>query len=129
GLRPYALQASIAACHASAATDTDTDWTRITALYTVLAHVAPSPVVELNRAVAVGRAYGPDHGLAILQGLADRGELCGVPQVAVVEADLLERAGRRAEAVQAYRQAAELTRNEAERSIFLERADAVGGTP
>jgi RNA polymerase sigma factor (sigma-70 family) len=124
-LRPYALQASIAACHARAATDAATDWPQITALYTVLAHVSPSPVVELNRAVAVGRAYGSDHGLAILRALEDRGELAGSPHAAAVHADLLERADRRAEAALAYRRAAELTRNEAERSIFLARAAAV----
>ena len=121
-LRPYALQASIAACHTGAASDDETDWTRITALYTVLAHVAPSPIVELNRAVAVGRSHGPAAGLAIVDTLTATGDLASYPQLPAVRADLLERAGRPAEAAAAYRRAAELTHNEGERSIFLTRA-------
>ena len=124
-LRPYALQASIAACHARAVTDGETDWTRITALYTVLAQVAPSPIVELNRAVAVGRAYGPGHGLAIIDSLTGRGDLTNYPQLFSVRADLLERAGELAEAAVAYRHAAELTRNQGEKTIFLSRAALV----
>ncbi len=123
--RPYALQAGIAACHARASSEADTDWSRITALYTVLAHVAPSPVVELNRAVAVGRAYGVDRGLAIVDDLLVRGELVDHPSLAAVRADLLERAGRTAEAIGEYRRAAALTRNQSERSIFLTRAGAL----
>jgi RNA polymerase sigma factor (sigma-70 family) len=121
-LRPYALQASIAACHAAAASDDETDWTRITALYTVLAHVAPSPIVELNRAVAVGRSHGPAAGLAIVDTLTATGDLASYPQLPAVRADLLERTGRPSEAAAAYRRAAELTHNEGERSIFLTRA-------
>jgi RNA polymerase sigma factor (sigma-70 family) len=121
-LRPYALQASIAACHAAAASDDETDWTRVTALYTVLAHVAPSPIVELNRAVAVGRSHGPAAGLAIVDTLTATGDLASYPQLPAVRADLLERTGRPSEAAAAYRRAAELTHNEGERSIFLTRA-------
>jgi RNA polymerase sigma factor (sigma-70 family) len=121
-LRPYALQASIAACHAGTASDDETDWTRITALYTVLAHVAPSPIVELNRAVAVGRSHGPAAGLAIVDTLTATGDLASYPQLPAVRADLLERDGRPAEAAAAYRRAAELTHNEGECSIFLTRA-------
>ena len=121
-LRPYALQASIAACHTGAASDDETDWTRITALYTVLAHVAPSPIVELNRAVAVGRSHGPAAGVAIIDTLTATGDLASYPQLPAVRADLLERTGRPAEAAAAYRRAAELTHNEGERSIFLTRA-------
>jgi RNA polymerase sigma factor (sigma-70 family) len=120
-LRPYALQASIAACHARAATDAATDWARITALYTVLAHVAPSPVVELNRAVAVGRSHGPAAGLAIVDTLTAGGELAGYPQLLAVRGDLLERAGRRGESAASYRRAAELTRNQGERTTYLTR--------
>lgn len=123
GFRPYALQASIAACHARAATDADTDWIRITALYTVLAHVQPSPVVELNRAVAVGRAYGPGHGLAIVDELVRNGELASYPRLLTVRADLLERLGRTIEAAQLYRRAAELTPNLSERSVLREAAE------
>jgi RNA polymerase sigma factor (sigma-70 family) len=121
-LRPYALQASIAACHARVAQDSDTDWTRITALYTVLAHVAPSPVVDLNRAVAHGRSHGPARGLAVVDGLTTDGNLTGYPQLSAVRADLLELAGRSDEAAAAYRQAAELSRNQGERHLFLARA-------
>ena len=124
-LRPYALQASIAACHARALTDSDTDWTRITALYTVLAHITPSPIVELNRAVAVGRAHGPDAGLAIVDTLTAAGDLASYPQLPAVRADLLERAGRSSEAAVAYRRAVELTRNQGEKAIFLARAAAL----
>ena len=108
--------------HVGAASDDETDWTRITALYTVLAHVAPSPIVELNRAVAVGRSHGPAAGLAIVDTLTATGDLASYPQLPAVRADLLERTGRPAEAAAAYRRAAELTHNEGERSIFLTRA-------
>jgi predicted RNA polymerase sigma factor len=104
------------------AQDSDTDWTRITALYTVLAHVAPSPVVDLNRAVALGRSHGPARGLAVVDGLTTAGNLTGYPQLSAVRADLLELAGRSDEAAAAYRQAAELSRNQGERHLFLARA-------
>ena len=127
-LRPYALQASIAACHAQAASDDETDWNRVTALYTVLAHVAPSPIVELNRAVAVGRSHGPAAGRAIVDEITAAGDLASYPQLSAVRADLLEREGRSAEAAAAYRRAAELTHNQGERSIFLTRAAALETT-
>jgi RNA polymerase sigma-70 factor (ECF subfamily) len=111
-LGPYGLQAAIAACHASAATAAATDWATIAALYGVLAEVRPSPVVELNRAAAIGMAGGAAAGLARLDGLADR--LDGYHPYHAVRAGLLERDGRAAEAAAAYRRAAALTANGAE---------------
>ncbi|WP_182708639.1 RNA polymerase sigma factor [Thermomonospora cellulosilytica] len=119
---PYGLQAAIAACHARAVTAEDTDWERIAALYRVLAHVAPSPVVELNRAVAVAMAYGPQRGLEIADGLLGEKALRGYPQLPAVRGDLLERLGRADEARREFARAAELTRNERERAVFLARA-------
>ncbi|MEU6739481.1 RNA polymerase sigma factor [Streptosporangium sandarakinum] len=121
-LGPYGLQAAIAACHARARSTEDTDWERMAALYRVLAHVAPSPVVELNRAVAVGMAYGPAHGLEIVDGLGAERALRGYPQLPAVRGDLLARLGRAAEARAEFERAAELTRNERERALFLTRA-------
>jgi RNA polymerase sigma factor (sigma-70 family) len=121
---PYALQAAIAACHARAASPGDTDWSRIAALYTVLGHVAPSPVVELNRAVAVGRAFGAAEGLAIVNALAGSGALTHYPHLPAVRGDLLAELGRTGEARQEFERAAELTRNAAERTVFLRRAEA-----
>jgi RNA polymerase sigma factor (sigma-70 family) len=120
---PYALQAGIAACHARAHSAEETDWARIAALYRVLAHVAPSPVVELNRAVAVGMADGPAEGLAVLDGVTG---LDRYPQLPAVRAHLLDRLGRHDEARREYERAAGLTRNERERALFLERAAAGG---
>jgi predicted RNA polymerase sigma factor len=117
---PYTLQAAIAACHAKAPSTVDTDWARISALYMVLAHVSPSPVVELNRAVAVGMARGPAEGLAIVDSLA--GRLSDYPLLPAVRGDLLVRLGRVAEARAEFARAAALTRNERERAIFLRRA-------
>jgi RNA polymerase sigma factor (sigma-70 family) len=119
---PYALQAAIAACHARAATPEDTDWERIAALYQVLAHVSPSPVVELNRAVAVGMAAGPAKGLEVVDKLASERALAGYPQLPAVRGDLLAKLGRLDEARQAFQRAAALTRNERERALFLDRA-------
>jgi RNA polymerase sigma factor (sigma-70 family) len=119
---PYTLQAAIAACHARAATIEDTDWARIAALYAVLGHVWPSPVVELNRAVAVGMAQGPAAGLAIIDELSARGELSTYPLLPAVRADLLARQGRNDEARAEFERAAGLTRNAGERGIFLKRA-------
>jgi RNA polymerase sigma factor (sigma-70 family) len=119
---PYALQAAIAACHARAASVADTDWERIAALYTVLGHVAPSPVVELNRAVAMGMAFGPGEGLAIVDALISKGDLQGYPQLAAVRGDLLAKLGRSSEARHEFEQAASQTRNASERSLFLGRA-------
>lgn len=118
----YFLQASIAAQHATAARAEDTDWARIAALYDVLAQAAPGPVVEVNRAVAHGRAHGPDAGLAVLDAVDPVG-LGDSPLLPSVRGDLLERAGRHAEAVAAFSLAATLTRNEGERAVLLRRAD------
>jgi RNA polymerase sigma factor (sigma-70 family) len=133
---PYALQAAIAACHARAFTPEETDWTRIAALYQVLAHVSPSPVVELNRAVAVSRSAGPDKGLEIVDAIADEPALRHYPQLPAVRGDLLARLDRHEEARREFDRAAALTRNERERALFLDRATASaqaahpeGGTP
>jgi RNA polymerase sigma factor (sigma-70 family) len=119
---PYALQAAIAACHARAVTPQDTDWERIAALYQVLAHVSPSPVVELNRAVAEGMAYGPERGLALVDALAAEPALQGYPQLPAVRGDLLDKLGRADEARREFARAAELTRNVRERELFQRRA-------
>lgn len=121
---PYTVQAAIAACHARARSTADTDWKRISALYTVLAHVSPSPVVLLNRAVAVGMAEGPQRGLDLVAELADDKGLRGYPQLPAVRADLLARQGRLAAARREFEQAARLSRNASERRLFLRRAAA-----
>jgi RNA polymerase sigma factor (sigma-70 family) len=126
---PYALQAAIAACHARAASTADTDWERIAALYTVLGLVAPSPIVELNRAVAVGMAFGPGEGLTIVDALISQGGLEGYPQLAAVRGDLLARLGRSSEALQEFEQAASLTRNASERTLFLGRIAQLSLSP
>jgi predicted RNA polymerase sigma factor len=126
-LGPYGLQASIAACHARAATVEATDWARIAALYEALAEVNPSPVVELNRAVAVSRAYGPAAGLELVEALADVPALRGYHLLPTVRGDLLEQLGRRDEARAEFERAASLTRNEQERRVLLDRAAACGG--
>ncbi|WP_281286602.1 RNA polymerase sigma factor [Herbidospora galbida] len=118
-LGPYGLQAAIAAVHARALTFADTDWARMAALYRLLAHVAPSPIVELNRAVAVGMAEGPEAGLAVLDGLT----LTGNPHLAAVRGDLLERSGRPEEARAAFRQAADLSGNAQEKALYERRAN------
>ena len=118
----YFLQASIAAQHAVARRAEDTDWRRIAALYDVLADAAPGPVVEVNRAVAHGRAHGAAAGLDVLASV-DESALGGSPLVAGVRGDLLERAGRHAEAATAFDQAAARTRNEGERTVLLRRAE------
>ena len=119
---PYTLQAAIAACHARATQAQDTDWARIASLYVVLAHVWPSPVVELNRAVAVGMADGPAAGLAVLDAAVNRGELDDYPLAHAVRGDLLARSGNHGEAAQHFHRAAELTRNAGERKVFTRRA-------
>jgi predicted RNA polymerase sigma factor len=123
-LGPYALQAAIAACHARAATVEDTDWARIAGLYEALAELSPSPVVELNRAVAVSRAYGPSAGLELVEALADAPALQGYHLLPTVRGDLLEQLGRRDEARAEFERAASLTRNERERALLLDRAAA-----
>ncbi|MDX6393339.1 MAG: hypothetical protein QOJ73_4402 [Streptosporangiaceae bacterium] len=124
---PYAVQADIAACHARAASVKDTDWERIAALYVVLAHLTPSPVVELNRAVAVGMAYGPARGLEIADELTDQPALAGYVQLPAVRGDLLARLGRLDEARQEFTRAAALTSNERERTLFRTRAAECAG--
>ncbi|GAB3897322.1 RNA polymerase sigma factor [Microbispora bryophytorum] len=119
---PYALQAAIAACHARAVRGGDTDWERVAALYRVLAHVSPSPVVELNRAVAVAMAGDPARGLEIADAVAGDKALRGYPQLPAVRGDLLARLGRTDEARREFERAASLTGNERERALFLARA-------
>jgi len=121
---PYALQAAIAACHGRARTAEQTDWPRIAALYTVLVEVVPSPVVELNRAVAVAMAYGPAAGLAIADTLTTALE--GYHLLPSVRADLLAKLGRTAEARSELVRAAGMTRNARERELLLERAEKLG---
>jgi predicted RNA polymerase sigma factor len=123
---PYTLQAAIAACHARAHTAAETDWARIANLYTVLSHVSPSPVVELNRAVAFGMAFGPDRGLELVDALSAEPTLAAYPQLPAVRGDLLERLGRLAEARVEFERAAALTRNGRERELFKQRAAACG---
>lgn len=118
----YYLQAAIASVHARAVAAAETDWRAIARLYDVLAKAAPGPVVEVNRAVAHGRAFGPDAGLAVLDQLPD-GALAGSHLLPSVRGDLLARAGRSAEAAASFREAASLTANEAERALLLRRAD------
>ena len=118
----YVLQASIAAEHARAARAEETNWRRIAALYDVLARAAPGPIVEVNRAVAHGRAFGPEVGLAIVARVEAAGALGGSPLAASVRGDLLERAGRHAEAAEAFAAAATLTRNVSERALLQRRA-------
>lgn len=123
-LGPYALQAAIAACHARALTPEATDWVRIAALYDALAQLLPSPVVELNRAVAVGMAYGPAEGLALVDVLLEEPSLRAYHLLPSVRGDLLEKLGRIAEARAEFRRAAGMTRNERERVLLLARAAA-----
>ena len=118
----YLLQASIAAEHARAAKPADTNWRRIAALYDVLGDAAPGPVVEVNRAVAHGRAFGPDAGLAVLEQL-EAGALGDSPLVSSVRGDLLERAGLHGPAGEAFTEAAARTRNDSERALLRRRAE------
>ena len=118
----YFLQASIAAEHARAGRAEDTDWRRIAALYDVLAEAAPGPVVEVNRAVAHGRAFGPDAGLEVLAGVDPRG-LGDSPLLQSVRGDLLERAGLNAQAREAFTEAAARSSNDRERAVLRQRAD------
>lgn len=122
---PYLLQAEIAACHARAHAADATDWQAIAALYGELAQVQPSPVVELNRAVAVGMADGPAAGLALADALAQEGKLAGYHWLPSVRADLLAKLGRSEEARREFERAAAMTANSRERELLLERARAV----
>jgi RNA polymerase sigma factor (sigma-70 family) len=126
GLGPYALQAAIAACHARAARPEDTDWPQIVALYDALAQLAPSPVVELNRAVAVGMAFGPAAGLELVDALGANPALQNYHWLPSVRGDLLAKLGRHAEARAEFERAAGLTRNGRERELLLGRAEALG---
>jgi len=119
---PYQLQAAIAAHHARAATAAATEWPRIAALYTLLAQRAPSPIVELNRAVAIAMAFGPDVGLELVDGLVADGALAAYHLLPAVRGDLLAKLGRGDEARAEFQRAAELTRNERERDVLLARA-------
>ena len=123
-LGPYALQAAIAACHARAPSVEETDWQRIVALYDGLAALTGSPVVELNRAVALAMAFGPAAGLELVDALADEPALRGYHLLPSVRGDLLERLDRRAEARAEFLRAAELCDNRPERDLLLTRADA-----
>jgi RNA polymerase sigma factor (sigma-70 family) len=126
---PYALQAAIAACHAQARAPEETDWTRIAALYDALSQLAPSPVVELNRAVALGMAFGPAIGLEAVDALRSSGELGDYHLLAAVRGDMLARLDRGEEAAAEFARAASLTRNERERTLMLQRAAEAGGEP
>jgi len=124
GLGSYGLQAAIAECHAVAPSVAETDWGRIVLLYEALGRLAPSPVVDLNRAVAVAMATGPADGLAVVDELIGRGELPGSHLVPAVRAELLARMGRGAEAAGEYRRAASLCANAAERAVLEAKAAA-----
>jgi predicted RNA polymerase sigma factor len=123
-LGPYALQAAIAACHARARTGEETDWARIATLYDALAQITPSPVVDLNRAVAVGMASGPAAGLELVDALASDPSLKAYHLLPSVRGDLLSKLGRSDEARSEFERAASLTRNVRERELLLERAAA-----
>ena len=126
-LGPYTLQAAIAACHSRARVAADTDWERIVALYDGLAQLMPSPVVELNRAVAVGMAFGPEAALELVEALESEDALHGYHLLPAVRGDLLARLGRNEEAGVEFERAAALTANERERTVLLRRA--AGCTP
>ena len=126
---PYEVQAEIAACHARAVSVQDTDWERIAALYVVLGHLTPSPVVELNRAVAVGMAFGPARGLEIADRLTGQPALAAYALLPAVRGDLLAKLNRLDEARQEFEHAATLTSNERERALFRSRAAAYAAGP
>ncbi|HET8955902.1 MAG TPA: RNA polymerase sigma factor [Solirubrobacterales bacterium] len=125
-LGPYGLQAAIAACHAAAIRAEETDWVRIAALYDALAQIAPSPVVELNRAVALGMAFGPEVGLELLERIEDEPALQDYHLLPSVRGDLLEKAGRHEEAASEFKKAASLTSNDREQELLLRRAEGGG---
>ena len=126
---PYVLQAALAACHACARRADDTDWPRIAALYDRLRVVAPSPVVDLNRAIAHSMAFGPEAGLRLVDEIADAAALRDYAPLPAARGDFLFRAGRLAEARSEFKAAATLTRNARERAFLLARADACDGKP
>jgi len=123
-LGPYALQAAIAACHARSRTAAETDWARIAALYDALAELLPTPVVQLNRAVAIGMAYGPQAGLEIVDALTDEPALRAYHLLPSVRGDLLEKLGRFSEAHGEFARAASLAQNARDRTFLLSRAAA-----
>src|SRR6185312_8194956 len=123
---PYTLQAAIAACHARARTAEETYWTRIVALYDALAQLMPSPIVELNRAVALGMAFGPAAGLEVVDSLTADPALERYHLLPAVRGDLLHKLGRYAEARTEFERAASLTRNAPERTLLLARAARAG---
>ncbi|HWA57822.1 MAG TPA: RNA polymerase sigma factor [Gemmatimonadales bacterium] len=127
GLGPYGIQAAIAACHARAITADDTDWPGIVALYDALAELSPSPIVELNRAVAVSMAYGPEAGLTALDGLARPALLRNYHLLPSVRGELLVRLGRHAEAAREFDRAAGLAQNTRERQLLEQRATTARG--
>jgi predicted RNA polymerase sigma factor len=126
-LGPYALQAAIAACHARARTPEETNWPRIVSLYEALGHLTPSPVVELNRAVAVAMASGPAAGLEIVDTLVSDPSLKAYHLLPSVRGDFLFKLGRFTEAQAEFQRAASLTRNSREREFLLDRARACEG--
>jgi predicted RNA polymerase sigma factor len=125
GNGPYGIQAAIAACHARARTAQDTDWARIASLYAELARLTPSPVIELNRAMAVAMSEGPAAGLAILDELAREPQLDDYPYLPSARADLLFKLGRMPEARAEFERAASLTKNARQREQLLERAKRI----
>jgi len=125
---PYVVQAAIAACHARALTADQTDWVRIASLYSVLATLTPSPVVELNRAVAVAMAFGPSQGLEIVDALRSEPSLARYHLLPSVRGDLLDKLGRFDEARLEFERAASLTRNVRERELLQARARASGAS-
>jgi predicted RNA polymerase sigma factor len=129
GFGPYALQAAIAACHVRAPVAGETDWKRIVALYDALAQLAPSPVVELNRAVAVAMAFGPAAGLELVDALTAQPALAGYHLLPGVRGDLLAKLGRFDEARRELERAAGLARNARERRLLLDRAAACASPP
>ncbi len=128
-LGPYALQGAIAACHARARTAEETDWERIAALYDALAQLAPSPIVELNRAVALAMAFGPAAGLELVDRIRDEPALRSYHLLPSVRGDLLAKLGRRAEAREELERAAALARNSREKALLLARAAALQQSP
>jgi predicted RNA polymerase sigma factor len=119
---PYALQAAIAACHASAPSAEETDWARIVGLYGALAEITPSPIVDLNRAVALAMLFGPEAGLEVVDALMAEPALKTYHLLPSVRGDLLQKLGRLDEARAEFERAATLTQNERERKLLLDRA-------
>ena len=126
---PYQVQAAVAACHASAGEAAETDWPQIAALYATLGRMVPSPVIELNRAVAVAMAEGPAAGLTLVDSITRSGALSGYHLLPATRADLLRRLGRVDQAAAAYREALELTASDAERRYLLRRLSEMTGAP